>query len=195
MTQKRLKVILVLIFVAIIAILGIYILSVMKRASTKSSIISSVIEGTKWPIKDVPLLAKEGMKVEDDGDYNCQVTISSGVTYEDLREYLIELYQKGFRPYEEYGSLDPNRLVVGSGASEINNLVWMGEKENYVVNVIWAREGVTDDSGLEFPFNFDMNLFIKPSNSASTNATSQNSKEAIAIDFGNEESGEIKNGE
>ena len=190
MTKRRLKAIFVLIIIAIIAFLGIRILSSMKRNSAKNSIISSAIEGTRWPIKDVPLLAKEGVTVVDVGEYNCQVTVPSGVTYGDVREYLIELYQKGFRPYEEYGSLNPNRLVQESDASEINDLVWMGEKDNYVINVLWAREGALDVTGMEYQLNFDMNLFIKPENGSSSNPATDTSNEAIAIDFGNQESGE-----
>lgn len=189
MTPKKLKLIFALLFVALIVLIGIRVLSNLKNQSIKRSIISTAIEGTRWPVEDVPLLAKEGLIVEDIGSYNCQASISSGVTYSDIKNYLIELYNKGFKPFEEYGSLNPNRLLDVSNADNINDLSWMAEKDNYVVNVLWAREGATDDLGFEYDFNFDMNLFINPGITNSS-SLSEESSEEIAIDFGSGESGE-----
>ena len=189
MNPKKSKAILVLLMIVIVSLVSINLLVSHRNNSRSNALIASAIEGTRWPIQDVPLLAKEGLKVEDYGEYNCQVSIPSGVTYDDIRGYLIQLYKGGFEPYEEYGSQNPNRLMPSSSAEHINEITWIAEKDNYYLMVMWAKEGATDELDMPYEYNLDMNLFINP---GITNFSwdEEEETENNAIDFGIIGSGE-----
>ncbi|MBQ9280559.1 MAG: hypothetical protein IJ215_05935 [Clostridia bacterium] len=188
MDKKRLKLIFVLLIIVVVAFIALRILKAKRNSFNVDSLVTSAVEGTNWPINDVPLIAKEGLIVEDVGEYNCQASISSGVSYDEVRKYLIQLYNLGFNPYEEFGSLNPNRLVPAGSAQSLNEVSWMGQKDNYTISVLWARENSTDEFGIAYEFNLDVNLFIDPGNLSTDNTTNENENQAI--NFGDLVSGE-----
>ena len=164
MSKRRLAVIFVLLAIVVISILGISILRNKRDAFIRQQLIQEAVEGTNWPIEDVPLIGKKGLTVANFGDYTCEATIPSGVSYEDIRKYLIQLYHIGFRPDSDYGSENPNYLNSARNATHINEITWIAQKDNYYVTVLWGREGALDEFELPYEYNFDVNLFIKPGN-------------------------------
>lgn len=183
MNPKRMKLIFVLLIIVLIAFVALRILKAKRNQLTADDIIARATEGTMWPVEDVLLLAHEGIVVEDIGDYNCQASADSGVTYEEVRKYLIQLYNDGFVPYEEFGSLNPNRLVSVNNAQNLNEVSWMGQKDNYIISVLWARDGSVDEFGVEYGFNLDINLFMDPGNILDDDSSSEET-ESQAINFG-----------
>ena len=188
MDLKKLKIILFLLVVVIICFIGIIFISSKRNLQSSNSIFAKAVEGTKWPSGDIPLISKEGLYVEDFGEYTCQATIDSGVTYEEFRKYLIELYELGFRSTEEYGTENPNRLVESVIGTGITELTWIAEKDNYFITVLWAQEGAVNEFDIPYEYNFDMNLFINPSDSLlnSNNTENNDDRETFYEDFGNE---------
>lgn len=165
MHLKRLKIIFFLLIIVIICFIGIIFLTGERNVEIEDQIFENAIRGTMWPSGDIPLISKEGLKVEDFGEYTCQASIASGVTYEEFREYLIELYEIGFKPVSEFGSQNPKRLVNSIEDTDITELTWIAEMGNYSVTVLWAKEGAVNEFDIPYEYNFDMNLFIKPGKS------------------------------
>ena len=187
MNKGKLKAIFFLLIIVIIAFIGIRALNDMKKRIDINDTILKAVENTNWPVNDVPLISKENMVVNNLGEYNCEVNIPSGVTYDELRKYLIKLYDVGFIPYEELGSLDPNKMVPTSSAESVTEVSWIGQKDNYTINVLWAKDGAVDEFGIEYGFNLNINLFINPGN------TDFSKQDDIEIDNQNIESLEENN--
>lgn len=178
---RKLKVILILLIVVIISLLSILVLLSQKQNSEYMQLATKAVEGTKWPLEEVPLLVKEGITVKDLGEYTCQANVESGVTYEEVREYLIELYDDGFDPNSDYGSDNPKRLISSIEGTDITEITWIAQKDNYYVTVLWALEGAVNESNIPYEYNFDMNLFMSPS------STNNNQNEVIADELLNED--------
>lgn len=168
MNKGKLRAVFFLLVIVVIAFIGIRVLNGMKKKVDVNDTILKAVENTNWPVEDVPLISKDNLVVNNLGEYNCEARVSSGVTYEELRKYLIKLYDVGFKPYEDMGSVNPNRMISASSAEDINEVSWMGQKDNYTINVLWAKDGAVDDFGIEFGFNLDINLFINPGNTDSS---------------------------
>ena len=168
MNKGKLRAVFFLLVIVVIAFIGIRVLNGMKKKVDVNDTILKAVENTNWPVEDVPLISKDNLVVNNLGEYNCEARVSSGGTYEELRKYLIKLYDVGFKPYEDMGSVNPNRMISASSAEDINEVSWMGQKDNYTINVLWAKDGAVDDFGIEFGFNLDINLFINPGNTDSS---------------------------
>ena len=75
--------------------------------------------------------------------------------------------------------MNPNRLIPASSAESVTEVSWIGQKDNYTINVLWAKDGAVDEFGVEYGFNLDINLFIDPGN----------------IDFSKQDDSELNSGE
>ena len=64
------------------------------------------------------------------------VNCENEVTYDELRSYLIELYNAGFEPVKEFGCQNPNNLKTSIEGVKLKEILWIGEKDNYTVNDI-----------------------------------------------------------
>ena len=160
MNKKKLVAVFFLLIIVVVSFISLRVLNNMKRKIEVNETILKAVENTNWPVNDVPLISKGNLVVSNLGEYNCEAKITSGVSYDEVRKYLIKLYDIGFEPYEDLGSMNPNRLIPASSAESIKELSWIGQKDNYTINVLWAKEGATDDFGLEYTFNLEINLFI-----------------------------------
>ena len=151
-----------LIFVFILVILIMALLSAQNNIS-KNEIITSVLEDTNWPINDVPMIVKNGISVSGDLTNIYDVSCSDEVTYPEIRSYLIELYNSGFKPVEAFGCQNPNNLKTSIDDAKQKELLWIAEKDNYTVSILWAQKGALNELGTEYEYNFEMNLFVKDS--------------------------------
>lgn len=148
-----------LVFVFILIVLVMALVSV-KNNMHKNEIIALALEGTNWPIDDVPMIVKNGISVSGDLKNIYDVSCSDEVTYTELRSYLIELYNSGFKPVETFGCQNPNNLKISIDDAKQKELLWIAEKDNYTVSILWAQKGALNELGKEYEYNFEMNLFV-----------------------------------
>lgn len=164
MNSEKKKVIIfeVLLFVVfVIIVLLLFIISI-KNANAKTSIIQEIVENTSWPIEEVPMIANKNVTIEIDSEIRNEGIAKSGVSYEEFRAYLVELYEQGYKPVEDFfDSQNPNFLVTSLDGTEVTAISWMGENEEYQVNVSWAELGAISTTGEPYDYNFKVSVYTK----------------------------------
>lgn len=163
-SKKQIKILGLLIVFLFCMLLALKILKTMKVKLMQDEIINSAIDGTNWPINEVPLLIKDGISVSGDLENIYNVRCSSKISYDDIKKYLIELYDVGFKPLKEFGSQNPNYLSDNIDNLDQKELLWIAEKDNYTITVLWSD--VDNNVNSLYDYNFEITLFI---NSTETN--------------------------
>lgn len=158
--KKYVKLLGFLLIFVFFLILALNILYLVRDKMAKNEIITSTIDGKNWPIDDVPILAKDGINISGDLENMYNVSCENEVTYGELRDYLIELYNAGFEPVKELGCENPNNLKTSIEAVKLKELLWIGEKNNYTVNILWAQKGAKNEYDEVYKYNFEMTLFV-----------------------------------
>lgn len=154
---KLLGILLIFLFIVLLVLNALYRI---RNNAIKNDMINSVIDGTNWPIEEVPVLLKDGVSVSGDLKNIFNVRCENEVTYDELRNYLIELYNSGFKPVTEFGCQNPNTLKTSIDNVNLKELLWIAEKGNYTVNILWAQKGATNELGNVYDYNFEMTLFV-----------------------------------
>lgn len=154
---KLLGILLIFLFIVLLVLNALYRI---RNNAIKNDMINSVIDGTNWPIEEVPVLLKDGVSVSGDLKNIFNVRCENEVTYDELRNYLIELYNSGFKPVTEFGCQNPNTLKTSIDNVNLKELLWIAEKGNYTVNILWAQKGATNELGNAYDYNFEMTLFV-----------------------------------
>lgn len=154
---KLLGILLIFLFIILLVLNALYRI---RNNAIKNDMINSVIDGTNWPIEEVPVLLKDGVSVSGDLKNIFNVRCENEVTYDELRNYLIELYNSGFKPVTEFGCQNPNTLKTSIDNVNLKELLWIAEKGNYTVNILWAQKGATNELGNVYDYNFEMTLFV-----------------------------------
>lgn len=154
---KLLGILLIFLFIVLLVLNALYRI---RNNAIKNDMINSVIDGTNWPIEEVPVLLKDGVSVSGDLKNIFNVRCENEVTYDELRNYLIELYNSGFKPVTEFGCQNPNTLKTSIDNVNLKELLWIAEKCNYTVNILWAQKGATNELGNVYDYNFEMTLFV-----------------------------------
>lgn len=158
---KLLGILLIFLFIVLLVLNALYRI---RNNAIKNDMINSVIDGTNWPIEEVPVLLKDGVSVSGDLKNIFNVRCENEVTYDELRNYLIELYNSGFKPVTEFGCQNPNTLKTSIDNVNLKELLWIAEKGNYTVNILWAQKGATNELGNVYDYNFEMTLFVNSNN-------------------------------
>lgn len=161
--KKHMKMLGMLIIVLFCMILALNMLQSLKAKLNQNEIIKSAINGTNWPIDEVPLLVKDGISVSGDFENMYNVSCSNKVNYDEVREYLIELYGIGFKPLKEFGSQNPNYLSENIDNVEVKELLWIAEKDDYTITVLWSDNDANDDVSSLYEYNFEITLFVNSS--------------------------------
>lgn len=154
---KLLGILLIFLFIVLLVLNALYRI---RNNVIRNDMINSAIDGTNWPIEDVPVLLKDGVSVSGDLKNIFNVRCENEVTYNELRNYLIELYNSGFKPVTEFGCQNPNTLKTSIDNVNLKELLWIAEKGNYTVNILWAQKGATNELGNVYDYNFEMTLFV-----------------------------------
>ena len=154
---KLLGILLIFLFIVLLVLNALYRI---RNNVIRNDMINSAIDGTNWPIEDVPVLLKDGVSVSGDLKNIFNVRWENEVTYNELRNYLIELYNSGFKPVTEFGCQNPNTLKTSIDNVNLKELLWIAEKGNYTVNILWAQKGATNELGNVYDYNFEMTLFV-----------------------------------
>lgn len=158
--KKYVKLLGFLIILVFFLILTLNLLYLMRGKVARNSIINSTIDGKNWPIEDVPILVKDGINISGDLKNMYNVNYENEVTYDELRSYLIQLYNAGFEPVKEFGCQNPNNLKTSIEGVKLKEILWIGEKDNYTVNILWAQKGAKNEYDEEYNYNFEMTLFV-----------------------------------
>ena len=158
--KKYVKLLGFLIILIFFLILTLNLLYLVRGRVARNSIINSTIDGKNWPIEDVPILVKDGINISGDLKNMYNVNCENEVTYDELRSYLIELYNAGFEPVKEFGCQNPNNLKTSIEGVKLKEILWIGEKDNYTVNILWAQKGAKNEYDEEYNYNFEMTLFV-----------------------------------
>lgn len=154
---KLLGILLIFLFIVLLILSGLYRI---RNNVIRDEIINSAIDGTNWPIEEVPILLKDGVSVSGDLKNIFNVRCENEITYDEVRNYLVELYSSGFKPVTEFGCQNPNTLKDSIDNVELKELLWIAEKGNYTVNILWAQKGATNEFGNVYDYNFEMTLFV-----------------------------------
>ncbi len=158
--KKYVKLLGFLIILVFFLILTLNLLYLVRGRVARNSIINSTIDGKNWPIEDVPILVKDGINISGDLKNMYNVNCENEVTYDELRSYLIQLYNAGFEPVKEFGCQNPNNLKTSIEGVKLKEILWIGEKDNYTVNILWAQRGAKNEYDEEYNYNFEMTLFV-----------------------------------
>ncbi len=161
LSKERVKVIFILVAILLLALLLLSFAVNIKNESTEESMIKNAMKGTNWPVEEVPILYKENMKITED-QYFSTIEIPSGVSYDELREYLIRVYDSGFKPNEDFGVQNPNNMTLTTENMDLKQVLWIGSKDKYQINVTWAEEGAKNVFGDPYEINFEVVLYTEP---------------------------------
>ncbi len=162
MDSKRRKAIIFLLIIVLIVVSILLMLIMQKRENQNVDIISNIVANTNWPISDVPLLPCKDLKIVELDAANFSASSENGISYSELRKYLITLYDSGFKPNETYGAQNPHSMYESIEGSSINDILWIGEKnDNYVITIHWTENKIENSKKDEYERTFSISLFIK----------------------------------
>ena len=146
--EKRRKVIIFLVLVIIIAIslLSIIGLKGFKSNLEMRNIMEQNISASGWPV-DVPIIKSEILSISKVDSMSWAIHISKPISYSIFREYLIELYNEGFKPIHELGAESPKLLSHEIPDEEDFLLFWAGMSDNYTIEAFWQENVYQNESG------------------------------------------------
>lgn len=157
--NKKILAFLVLITIIVVCLLGIILLGGIENTKSTNEIIDKIVEESSWPIEDVPIFYHEGMEIEKDKSGIWYISVDSGVMYQDVRNYLIKLYEEGFEANKKTGSQNPKLLRTSLSENSGYNLFWQGDKlEEYTIRTYWAKDGAVDEFNVPYGYNFKLIL-------------------------------------
>ncbi|MBQ8299394.1 MAG: hypothetical protein IJX99_05980 [Clostridia bacterium] len=194
---KKILVVLVLIIIIVVCLLGIILLKKIESNESINDIIAQIVEETNWPIEDVPIFYHNDVIVEKPSEGNWSISFDSGIDYQELREYLLELEDEDFSPDKSTGSQSPRLLYTSLGENSAKDIYWQGNKESYTIRVHWALEGATDEFNVPYSYNFDLNLTKKIEDSKmeipsdDTKQTDENDFVELSGDISGDISGDV----
>ncbi len=202
--DKRTQVTLFLILVIIIVtcFVSIKILTLIKENIEFENILTENISKTQWPA-EVPIIKTMNFEVTKVADESWVVNVNEYISYEALRDYLIELYSEGFQPLNEFGSYNPKLLSINEPTGENAFLSWIGKNENYTVEVFWDNTMLYLYSDSELDVNgFDQFTILLYSNDANdsddmqfsgdnTLDVSGDALENVTFEISGDESGDV----
>ena len=104
----------------------------------------SIIE-TGWP-EEVPIIKSDSINITKQDEGSWSITINKPVSYDDFRNYLLDLYDEGFKPISEMGAKSPKLLAMVEPQEEGFVLVWAGRSSEYTVEAFWKKGTTTNVS-------------------------------------------------
>lgn len=134
--NKNVTIFLILVIVICTCFFSIKILSEIKMNMEINDVLTQNIENTNWP-KSVPIIQSKFINITKLNDKSWELNIKEYISYNEFREYLIDLYSEGFEPIKELGSDNPKRLSTNEPTEENFVLLWSGKNENYNVEAYW----------------------------------------------------------
>lgn len=149
--QLFLILVIIIILIALICILR---SNAYSKRSSELIIEEALKSSSVWPIDEIPLIGKKGLTIVDFSETSSVASIPSGVTYEELREYLIKLFSLGFLPDKNTDSDNPKYLISSLKDTEIDSLTWFANKDKYSIFVNWAEDG----KGYNYNFEISLNI-------------------------------------
>lgn len=159
----KIKKAIIFLFILVLLVISILLVLVMqKRESKNNDMISNIIVNTNWPISDVPIAPIKDLKITEIDAANFSASSESGLSYGELRKYLIALYDSGFKPDETYGAKNPHSMYESIDGSNVNDILWIGTKDNnYVITIHWTENKIEGTKKDEYERTFDISLFIR----------------------------------
>ncbi len=157
---KTIKIIILLSFLVCILCCALLFLNYIKMTELERQLIAAIVKDTEWPIEDVPMIPIEGVEVNKIMDGYMYASVDKGVSYSDLRKYLVVLYDAGFNEFT-FNSKNPNYMIETNVGTDINYINWSANSQKYSIFVTWAQEGAVDYFGDVFNYNFDVILTTK----------------------------------
>ena len=146
--NKKVMIFLILVVVVVVSLLSIILLKKFKINSELNAILEQNIIDSGWP-KSVPLIKSEFLKINKQGENSWAININEPVGYEFFREYLIELYNTGFKPIAETESKSPKLLSLEEPSEDGFILFWAGQNSEYIVEAFWQKNDLVNYSGEE----------------------------------------------
>lgn len=193
MAEKKRK-ILILISLFVIVIVSLSAIIKLKQLKTLSEVAEKhmeIIEKSNWPLDDVPLIKRLDVEVTQIEDDSWSIYYDSGVSYSEYKNYLVELYEAGFKPVQDTSSRNPKYLHDELGDDTIE-IFWQGEKEGYGVEVYFGKIGAETKYGYTIEDNFMMSLFKYSEKNTSNDESGDTFDENESGDtFDKNESGEV----
>lgn len=186
MNSKSKKILagLILMTVIIVCLLGIILLKRIESNKNTNDIITQIVEETNWPIDSVPIFYHDGISVETPAEGNWSISFDSGIDYQELREYLLELEAEDFLPDKSTGSQNPRLLYTSLSENAAKDIYWQGNKEEYIIRVFWALEGAVDEFNIPYSYNFDL-ILTKKLEDSKAEISSDDTKQNYENDFKN----------
>ncbi len=177
--NKKILVGLILIVIVIICMLGIILLKSSESTKNINAEINKIVEETNWPIDSVPIFYHDGIIVETPTEGNWSISFDSGIDYQELRKYLLELEDEDFSPDKSTGSKSPRLLYTSLSENGAKDIYWQGNKDDYTIRVYWALEGAVDKFNIPYSYNFNLILTKKIENNIAEISKDNEMKEEI----------------
>ena len=103
-----------------------------------------MIENSAWPTDAVPFLYSPHLQMTKFGDELQMQEIPKGVSFEEFRDYLLELKDAGFVADSFFGCQDPSMISPHIDVETITEFTWMGYKDEFYITAIWKKEGTNE---------------------------------------------------
>lgn len=103
-----------------------------------------MIENSAWPTKEVPFLYSPHLQMSKFGDELQMQEIPKGVSFEEFKEYLLDLKDAGFVADTFFGCQDPSLISPHIDVDNITEFTWMGYKGEFYITAIWKKEGTNE---------------------------------------------------
>ena len=146
--NKKVMIFLILVVIVVVSLLSIILLKKFKINSELNAVLEQNIIDSGWP-KSVPLIKSEFLKINKQGENSWAININEPVDYEFFREYLIELYNMGFKPIAETESKSPKLLSLEEPSEDGFILFWAGQNSEYIIEAFWQKNDLVNYSGEE----------------------------------------------
>ncbi len=148
MSNKEIRMYLIALLVTFVIVSVLYILSniYLDEERKLPEEVKEQIVISEWPVDEVPIFYRENLEIYKYGDGEEMIVqeIKKGVSFEEYRDYLIELAEAGFVADIVFGCEDPRNISKYADTSELMEFAWFGTKGDMQVQAFWKREDSED---------------------------------------------------